>query len=218
MDEMIRQETFKMIKNSSFKKANEILDFMLEHPESVDENDKNSLEELYSKVCKGLNISEHSQWRVDWRLEKWNDTSRMNCGYEPDEVICDGQNVILDIGANEMLKLISGTGGTAYNSSNAYIFVGTDTTPENASQNGVIATGNNRAYAGMDSGYPVVNGRQTIFRASFGDTSANFSWNESAIVNGIGANAIAMNRKVLNLGTKTTGTWSLQVTISLTSS
>lgn len=207
----------KKLTTKIYEKMCEVLDAMKNNPDSVTEDDMNLLNSLYSRLCKTMGISEHSQWRVEWRLEKWAETARKMAGFEPDEVLCDSQNIILDTGANEMLKLITGTGGTAFSASNAYIYVGTSSTAENASQGGILATGNNRAYAGMDVGYPVVNGRQMIYRASFGDSSANFAWNEASIVNGTGANAVAMNRKVSNMGTKSTGTWTLQITVSLTS-
>lgn len=194
-----------------------LLDKFAKNPELVTDEDRNKMETLYSKLCRGLNISEHSQWRVEWQVEKWFDTAKKLAGFKPDEIVCDGQNIILDAGASEMLKLITGTGGTTYDAANTYIYVGTDSTPENASQTGVIATGANRAYAAMDTGYPMVSGRQMIYRASFGDTSANFQWREASIINGTGANAVSMNRKVADLGTKSSGTWTLQITISLTS-
>lgn len=200
-----------------YEKMDELLDKMREHPECVTEQDRDMLGKLYSKICKSLGISEHTQWRITWQVEKWADTARKLAGFEPDEVAIETQNIILDSGANEILKLISGTGGTVYSNANSYIYVGTDNTAENAAQVGVLATGSNRAHAAMDSAYPVVNGRQVIYRASFGDNSANFQWNEASIVNGTGPNAVAMNRKVVSLGTKTTGTWTLQITISLTS-
>lgn len=205
------------ISTQIYKKMCECLDAMKNNPDSVTEKDRKYLERLYSLLCKTLGISEHSQWRVTWQLEKWADTARKLAGLEPDDILLDTQNIILDTGANEMLQLIAGTGGTAYNATNAYIYVGTSNTPENASQSGILATGVNRAFAAMDTGYPVVTGRQAIYRASFGDTSANFAWNEAAIVNGTGANAVAMNRKVSEMGTKSTGTWTLQLTVSLTS-
>ncbi len=207
----------KKLTTKIYEKMCEVLDAMKNNPDSVTDDDMDLLNNLYSRLCKTMGISEHSQWRVEWRLEKWAETSRKLAGFEPDEVLCDSQNIILDTGANEMLKLITGTGGTAFSAANAYIYVGTSSTAENASQGGILATGNNRAYAGMDVGYPVVNGRQMIYRASFGDSSANFAWNEASIVNGTGANAVAMNRKVSNMGTKSTGTWTLQITVSLTS-
>lgn len=205
------------LSNCIYEKMCKLLDEMKNNPEAVSEDDKNKLDKLYSRLCKTMGISEHSQWRVEWKLDKWADTARKIAGFAPDETLCEAQNIILDSGANEMLKLIAGIGGTAFNAANANIYVGTDDTPENASQVGVLATGSNRAFAAMDTGYPVVNNRQVIYRASFGDTSANFAWKEAAIVNGTGANAIAMNRKVANLGTKASGTWTLQITISLTS-
>lgn len=199
------------------KSLNAILDNMIEHPENVTDEQRNILEKLYSSLCKTLGISEHSQWRVQWEVHKWADTARKLAGFEPDEIAIETQNIILDSGANEMLKLISGIGGTTFSSENAYIFVGTDNTAENAAQTGVIAAGNNRAYAILDSGYPLVNGRQMVYSASFGDDIANFAWNEVSITNGIGANSVAMNRKVANLGTKATGTWTIRITVSLTS-
>lgn len=203
--------------NQVYSKMCNLLEFMSNHPESVTDKDKNMLEKLYSLLCKTMGISEHSQWRIEWKVDKWADTARKLAGLDPDEVAIETQNIILDSGATELLKLISGTGGTPYNATNAYIYVGTDDTPENAAQVGILATGNNRSYAALDAGYPVVNGRQVIYRASFGDTSANFPWREASIVNGTGVNAVAMNRKVSSLGTKSSGTWTLQITISLTS-
>lgn len=194
-----------------------MLDEMAKKPSEITDDEQKKLDKLYSLLCKSLGISEHSQWRVHFQLEKWADTARKLAGFAPDEVLEPVQNVILDGGANELLKIIAGVGGTPYSASNAYIYVGTDNTPENASQSRLLASGANLAYAGMDTGYPVVNNRQIVYRASFGDTSANFTWNEAAIYNGTGANAVAMNRKVTPMGTKTTGTWTLQITISVTS-
>lgn len=205
-------------KNALLTKVNSILDDMKNNPDKVTESDRNALEKLYSSLCKAMGISEHSQWRVEWRVDKWFDTARKIAGFAPDETAVETQNIILDTGANEMLKLITGTGGTAFSAANSYLYVGTDSTAENAAQTGIIATGNNRAYATLDSGYPTVTGRQMVYRASFGDDQANFAWNEASIANGIGTNAVSMNRKVSSLGTKTTGTWTLQISISLTSS
>ncbi len=205
-------------KENALKKfLNLILDNMLAHPGNVTAEQRNILEKMYHNLCKILGISEHSQWRVTWEVQKWSDTARKIAGFAPDEVAIETQNIIVDGGANEMLKLISGTGGTAFSNANSYIFVGTDNTVENAAQTGVIAAGNNRAYAVMDAGYPIVSGRQMVYSSSFGDDIANFAWNEVSITNGIGANSVAMNRKVSKLGTKATGTWTIRVTVSLTS-
>lgn len=194
-----------------------LLKKMKDNPDSVTQNDRDFLTRIYSDICKSLKFSEHSAWAVEWVVEKWNSMEEKLSGVAPYEVVSTGQNIILDGGATEMLKLICGTGGTAYNNTNAKMYVGTDTTTENASQTGVIAQGSNRAYANMDSGYPQVDGRTATFRASFGDGEANFAWNEASISNGTGVGSIAMNRKVSTMGTKSGGTWTLQMTISLVS-
>lgn len=205
-------------KKTILAKVNAILDEMKNNPDQVTDSDRNALEKLYSSLCKAMGISEHSQWRVEWKVDKWFDTARKIAGFAPDETVVETQNIILDTGANEMLKLITGTGGTPFSATNSYLWVGTNSTAENAAQTGVLATGNNRAYATIDAGYPMVTGRQMVYRASFGDDQANFAWNEASIANGIGTSAVSMNRKVSSLGTKTTGTWTLQISISLTSS
>lgn len=202
-----------------YNKLVSVLDNMKNNPDSVSDKDRSMLEKLYSNLCKGLGISEHSQWRVKWEVSKWFDSAKYFAGMNPDEVVYDTQNIILDAGANEMLKLISGTGGTPFSNANSYIFVGSDSSPESASQNGILATGDNRASAKLDNGYPAVNGRQVEYQATFGEEQANFAWNEASITNGNGTNAISMNRKVKagGLGTKTGGYWSIRITISLVS-
>lgn len=201
------------------QKVNAVLDDFKNHPEKMTDTDRSALEKLYSKICKTTGISEHSQWRVTWEVSKWMDDAKRLAGFEPYEVCTETQNIILDTGANEMLQLITGTGGTAFSATNTYLYVGTDNSPENAAQTGILASGNNRAYAALDAGFPAVTGRQMVFQATFGNNDANFAWNEASIVNGTGVNAVAMNRKVPtpSFGTKTQGSWSLKITVSLTS-
>lgn len=207
----------KILNNFIYNQFSKLLDAMLQHPELIGNKDEDMLNTIYGKICKSLGISEHSQWRCEWQLEKWFNTADKLAGKRPDEIILVPQNIILDVGAEEILKLISGTGGTVYSFANAYMYVGTNATAENAQQTGIIATGANRAFAGMDAGYPTVTGRQVTYRGTFGDSSANFHWQEMAIYNGTGASAVAMNRKVQDLGTKTTGSYTLQTIVSVVS-
>lgn len=180
---------------------------------------------MYFALQDPLHFSKHSAWKVDWLLEKWDDTKDtlkevVDLGSETftTKDLVFGGNIVLDSGANEMLKLIAGdTSATPYNYTNAKIFVGTDSTAESASQTGVIASGANRAYASMDVGYPAVSNRTLTFRASFDNNTANFEWNEAAITNGTGVGNVAINRKVSSMGTKNGGTWTLQISISLVS-
>lgn len=205
------------MESMAYKDISALLASMADNPT---EEQKEQMKSLRSILSKALGFSEHVAWEVRWRVEKFiakTLEAAMNSGEKPYEVCEDVQNIILDTGANEMLKLIGGvSGGVAFSAANAKIYVGDDATAEAASQTGVLAT-TNKAYAGMDSGYPSVSGRTIIFRASFDDSTANFAWRESAVTNGSGVGAISMNRKVASLGTKTTGTWTLQITISLTS-
>jgi hypothetical protein len=208
------------MESKEYKAISRILENIAAKAESLTDAQKEELKNLRSTLNRALAFSEHVAWEVHWRVEKFLSKTFeevLATGEQPYEVCSDVQNIILDTGANEMLKLIGGvSGATAFSAANAKIYVGSDSTAEAASQTGVIAT-TNKAYAAMDSGYPSVSGRTIVFRASFDDASANFAWNEAAITNGSGVSAIAMNRKVSALGTKTTGTWTLQLTISLTS-
>lgn len=207
-----------MEKNFVFDLMMNLLSQMKNDPSSVTEEDRNKLDSLYRSLCQATNVSEHSKWAVEWVVEKWNSMKEKMDGVAPYEVLTTGQNIILDSGATAMLKLIIGdSSATAFNNANAKIYVGTDTTPENASQTGILASGANSAYAAMDSTYPVVDNRTVTFRATFGDGAANFAWREAAVTNGTGVGAVAMNRKVFDMGTKKNGTWTMQITISLLS-
>lgn len=207
-----------MEKNFVFDLMMNLLSQMKNDPSSVTEEDRNKLDSLYRSLCQATNVSEHSKWAVEWVVEKWNSMKEKMDGVAPYEVLTTGQNIILDSGATAMLKLIIGdSSATAFNNANAKIYVGTDTTPENASQTGILASGPNSAYAAMDSTYPMVDNRIVTFRATFGDGAANFAWREAAVTNGTGVGAVAMNRKVFDMGTKKNGTWTMQITISLLS-
>ena len=208
------------MESMAYSEISKLLEGMAVNSEALSDEQRDQLKSLRSILSKALGFSEHVAWEVRWRVEKFMSKTMeavLNSGEKPYEVCEDVQNIILDTGANEMLKLIGGvSGGVAFSAANAKIYVGDDATAEAASQTGVLAT-TNKAYAGMDSGYPSVSGRTIVFRASFDDSTANFAWRESAVTNGSGVGAISMNRKVASLGTKVTGTWTLQITISLTS-
>ena len=208
------------MESMAYKTISAMLERAAENPEGLNDAQKEQLKSLRALLNKALAFSEHVAWEVHWRVEKFLSKTLddvLSSGEKPYEVCTDVQNIILDTGANEMLKLIGGvSGAVAFSTANAKIYVGDDATAEAASQTGVLAT-TNKAYAAMDSGYPSVSGRTIVFRASFDDSSANFAWRESAVTNGSGVGAISMNRKVSSLGTKVTGTWTLQITISLTS-
>ena len=124
-------------------------------------------------------------------------------------------NILLNEGINNGIwPLVAGdASATPFDNTNARIGVGDGTDPEDATQTGL--TGLNQAYKGMDAGYPTYGTNQEIvFQATFGETEANFTWNEWTVDNGATA-GVNLNRKVENLGTKSTGTWVLRVSLSL---
>ena len=220
---MIKENSERLI-NEIYDDARELVKFYTKHPEMMTDSIKAKINELYSAICEKKGLSEHSGWGVKWTLEKrHNETDAapyetMSGNFTPDQSMVFVGNVILNTGANEILKLICGdSSANAYSNTNAKIFVGTDSTPESPEQTGVIAAGSNRAFAAMDSGYPQVSseGRTAIFRATFGDSVANFEWNEVSLTNGSGSGAVSLNRKQINMGTKNGGSWSMQLEVSV---
>mgnify|MGYP000253425229 CR=1 FL=1 len=146
----------------------------------------------------------------DWKSRE----EAISAGVEPYEVIEFEKNIGLNEGIEEAWKLICGTGGTAFDSSNAHIGVGDGTTAEDASQTGLQGT--NKCYKGMDAGYPSVSGTKATFRATFGSDDANFSWQEITVANGSDDSAKNLIRKVQDMGTKTSGsTWIATVEITM---
>lgn len=198
-----------------YKKFSTLLDQMKINLDKLSDEDISMLEKLSAKMNTVLGVSEHTQWRVRWDIYKWNKKADKDAGLPYNELVCDTQNLVLDTGANEILKLISGQGGTAFSNDNAKLYVGSSDVAENAAQTGIQAT-TESAYAAMDTGYPMINGRQIVFRGTFEEDAANFEWKELAVANGVGSGAISLNRKVADMGRKATGVWVLQVTISVT--
>lgn len=132
--------------------------------------------------------------------------------YKPYKVLSHKHNLLLNEGINALWTLVCGGAETAYSNANARIGVGDSATAALATQTGLLGTA---AYAGMDGGFPTYGTLQkAVFQASFGDAVANFVWNEWSVDNGNAANK-NLNRKVENNGTKTSGTWVFQVSITI---
>lgn len=185
-----------------------ILDHMSKNLDSVTDEDRAVLMKLYRKLCQASSISERSAWVCRWAIEKFKSKEDK----VPYAVENFGQNVILSVGANEMLKLICGQSAYPFDAANATITVGNSRVPEDASQTGVIAGGANVATSNMSAGYPRIQNGTIVFSATFDEDQANFQWNEISIGNGI----VALNRKVLTGGQIKTGNiWVARCTISI---
>lgn len=125
-------------------------------------------------------------------------------------------NVALNEGLQELINLLCGISGTAFDDTNAYIGVGDSDTVADATQTGLQAAVN-KEYKAMDSTYPQRSSQTAVWRATYGSADANFAWNEFTVANGNSDAAVNLNRKVESKGTKVSGeTWtiSLEITFS----
>jgi hypothetical protein len=103
-------------------------------------------------------------------------------------------------------------------STNARIGVGDSSTAASRTQLNLQAS-TNKTYKAMDSGFPTVYGtydEQWQLQSSFGAAEANYAWNEWIICTPTSPPNWMLNRKVVSLGTKSGGTWTFTVTLSLT--
>ena len=164
-------------------------------------------------------------WRCHTVLEKREGNYPLGIGIErekPYEVMEAEGNLLLYGGASAMWELFIGTANVgAFNATNAQIVVGDSTTAEAATQTDLQAA-TNKTYVGMDATYPshtdgtAIANRDCVFKSSFTDPQADYHWQEWIVRIGSGtASPRALNRKVQDFGTKVSGTWSLQVTLTL---
>jgi len=125
-----------------------------------------------------------------------------------------GWNLLLNEGIGELWDLACGLGTpTAFDSTNARVGVGDDTTPASADQTALL--GVNQLYVGMDTGYPTRTAQTVDWRGTFDGTQANWAWQEFSVDNGSVA-LINLNRLVSDQGTKVSGqTWVLTISITL---
>ena len=131
--------------------------------------------------------------------------------FKPLEVKESEHNVALNEGINQIFALICGVGSIFYNNATARIGVGNGTTAAAAAQTGL--QGGTYAFAAMETGFPSLGAQKAIFKASFGAAEANFPWYEWTVDNGATSDK-NLNRKQESLGTKSSGTWTLEVEIS----
>jgi hypothetical protein len=167
-----------------------------------------------------MQTKESARWLCRFRLSKYREDIAAYRGreaefhrrYQPYEVIEKDGNLLLNSGIDEMWDLVVGDSANHYNNASAQIGVGDSTTPAAATQTDLQA-GTNKTYKGMESGYPTSTTQKATFKSSFGDSDANYAWNEWVIKQATSAKCL--NRKVESLGTKASGTWTLEVSVTL---
>lgn len=151
-------------------------------------------------------VREYGIWIPKWTVRKYEG------GRLVDVVEVEG-NLLTTAGANALLTALTGGSITPFNATNARLGVGNGTTAESASQTDLQGT--NKLRKALDSGYPSVSGNKVTFQATFTESEANYAWNEVAVFNAA-SGGIMLNRKVVSLGTKSSGAvWVLQLTITL---
>jgi hypothetical protein len=163
-----------------------------------------------------------AQWECRYRLEKRDgDINACNSLEErlnflentkPYAVIEGEGNCLLNTGIDEMWDLIVGDSANHFSNASAQIGVGDSSTAAAPTQTDLQAT-TNKTYKGMETGYPTSTSQKATFKASFGASEANYTWNEWVVKQS--SSGKCLNRKVESLGTKSSGTWTLEVSITL---
>ena len=162
-------------------------------------------------------FNRYKNWHVRYQCEKWTRASDFHAGKRPNAVVTRQENLLLNGGINQMLQLLTGTGGTAYSSANARIKVGNSTTAAANTQTDL--QGGSVAEATMDSTFPQVTAQTATWKSTFGSGVANHAWEEVTVLNGaspVSGSVVALNRKVATFGVKASGSvWTMTVTVSI---
>jgi len=163
-----------------------------------------------------------AQWKCRYRLEKRE--GDINGCKSPEErlaflentrpyAVVEGEgNCLLNTGIDEMWDLIVGDSANHFSNTSAQVGVGDSNTAASPTQTDLQAA-TNKTYKGMETGYPTSTAQKATFKASFGASDANYTWNEWVVKQATSTKCL--NRKVDSLGTKSSGTWTLEVAITL---
>lgn len=102
--------------------------------------------------------------------------------------------------------------GTVFSNANARLGVGNGTTAFAIAQTDL--QGSSKLRKAMDSGYPTITAPKVTFKATYGQSEANFAWQEWGIFNAA-SGGVMLNRVVESNGTKQSNqTWILEVDIT----
>jgi hypothetical protein len=147
-------------------------------------------------------------WSVLTTLEKFDDDGNL---LEHREI--EG-NILVTNGIQILEDALIGVGITAFNNANARIGVGDSSTAATVGQTDLQAA-TNKLRKAMDATFPSRTGTTISFKSSFTSGEANWAWNEWGIFNAASGATSMLNRKVESLGTKSSGTWTLQTDITI---
>lgn len=187
----------------------------------VREMDVHILEKLLSMIENLESVSDHFFWCVDWEVTTFDskEFEKLGKNAKPKSVLCFGENITLDSGVEVLWKLVTGSTDSSsipFSNGNARLIVGSSSVAENSSQTGVQTK---LASAGMNAGFPQINGRSVTFEGNFGDGVGNGAWEEVCIANGETSTSVSLNRRVKKMLTKEDGsTVTLKVVVSAVTS
>jgi hypothetical protein len=151
-------------------------------------------------------------WLATWQVDKFHE-DELQGDEVPYETLKGQGNILVNAGIALLEDLLIGAGGTAFNNTNARLGVGDSTTTVSAAHTDLQAA-TNKFRKAMDATFPSRSSQTLTFRSTFTTGEANFVWNEWGIFNAASAGTM-LNRKVESLGTKTSGSWQLTVTITI---
>jgi hypothetical protein len=152
------------------------------------------------------------KWHARWKIEKFD--GEYFEGAVPFDVIEIDGNLLLTAGATALWTALTGGSITVFSSANAYIGVGDSTTAASAGQTDLQAS-TNKLRKAMDATYPSVSSASCVFKSTFTTSDANWTWNEWGVFNASSSGTM-LNRKVENLGTKTSAaSWAVTCTLTL---
>lgn len=176
-----------------------------------------------AKFSATYRVLKYSDRLDDWtdRLGEEEGTRQFFEANKPYEIVEAKDNLLMYGGASCLIECLIGNGTatgsqtlTYFNNGNAYLGTGDSATAEAATQTDLQAS-SNKSRRPMDATYPThtdgtTSGAATVrFQATWTSTG-NYAWNEFGIFNASTGGRM-LSRKVQSLGTKTSGTWVLQV-------
>lgn len=144
----------------------------------------------------------------------------------PDDILRAEGNLLTTAGLTRICSLITGAGGNAFNSSNAYCGVGDhngNATNDAAVGDTALSASTNKYYLGTPDSLSA-SGATITAVFTYGGAVANFAWNEwcwgianGAITPGTTIpTGVMLNHKIQALGTKGSGaSWTLNATVTL---
>lgn len=144
----------------------------------------------------------------------------------PDDVADRTGNLLVTAGLTRLMSLLNGAGGQAVTNTATRLGTGNGAGSAAAGDTdlGAAAGSANRWFQIMDATFPSVASNVLTAKATFATGDGNYAWNEwgldigtptvtsSAVV----AATLLNHKTAAALGTKTTGSWALTVTITIT--